>query len=80
MLHFARAERIGQEGVLRILTPHFDQFDGLNIIEILHCFSREEEIESSIQLNSRFVMIHSLEGWGQREREKEKADLKSSLT
>lgn len=29
---------------LRILTLHFDPFDGLNIIEIFHCFSRDEEI------------------------------------
>lgn len=29
---------------LWILTLHFDQFDGFNIIEIFHCFSRDEEI------------------------------------
>ena len=36
MLHFARAEGIGREGALRILTLHFDQFDAFNITEIFH--------------------------------------------
>lgn len=44
VLPSARAEGIGQEGMFNILTPHFDQFDRFNIIEIFHCCNREEEI------------------------------------
>lgn len=41
---FARAEGSGQEGALKSLPLHFDQFDRFNMIEIFHCFSRDEEI------------------------------------
>lgn len=44
MLRAAGAEGIGQGGMLKILTLHFDQFDRFNIIEIFHCCNREAEI------------------------------------